>query len=64
MLEGRTAILIAHRLTTAQRADRIVVVDQGGIVEIGSHHELVQAQGVYAGMYEAWIASGGRDTSL
>jgi ATP-binding cassette subfamily B protein len=64
MLEGRTAILIAHRLTTAQRADRIVVVDQGGIVEVGSHEELVAAQGIYAGMYEAWIASGGRDASL
>ena len=64
MLEGRTAILIAHRLTTAQRADRIVVVDQGGIVEVGSHQELVAAQGIYAGMYEAWIASGGRDASL
>ena len=41
LLEGRTAILIAHRLSTAMRADRIVVVDDGRIVEIGSHDELV-----------------------
>ena len=61
MLEGRTAILIAHRLTTAQRADRIVVVDNGGVTEVGSHHELVAAGGAYAAMYRAWIESGGRD---
>ena len=41
LLEGRTAILIAHRLTTAKRADRIVVIEDGGIVESGSHDELV-----------------------
>jgi ATP-binding cassette, subfamily B, bacterial len=63
ILEGRTAILIAHRLTTAQRADRIVVVDNGGIVEVGSHEQLVAQGGAYAGMYDAWIASGGRDAS-
>ena len=63
MLEGRTAILIAHRLTTAQRADRIVVVDNGGVSEIGSHGELMAAGGSYAAMYQAWIDSGGRDAS-
>jgi ATP-binding cassette subfamily B protein len=54
LLEGRTAILIAHRLSTAMRADRIVVVDDGRIVELGPHDELVAAGGVYAQMFETW----------
>ncbi len=63
LLEGRSAILIAHRLTTAQRADRIVVIDEGGIVEMGTPEELIAAGGAYATMYEAWLASGGRDAT-
>jgi len=63
LLEGRSAILIAHRLTTAQRADRIVVVDKGGIVEVGTPRELLASGGAYASMYEAWLASGGRDAT-
>jgi len=54
LLEGRTAIIIAHRLTTARKADRIAVMDQGCIVELGSHHELIASGGLYASMYEAW----------
>ena len=55
LLEDRTAILIAHRLSTAMRADRIVVVDDGRIVEIGTHVELVAAGGRYAEMYATWV---------
>jgi ATP-binding cassette subfamily B protein len=54
LLEGRTAILIAHRLTTAMRADRIVVVDNGRIIEIGPHQDLLDRHGRYAEMFETW----------
>ena len=63
LLEGRTAIIIAHRLATAMRADRIAVVHDGRIVELGSHAELVAQGGRYASMYETWElhASGERE---
>jgi ATP-binding cassette subfamily B protein len=54
LLEGRTAILVAHRLSTARRADRVIVVDAGGIAEQGTHEELVAAGGHYAAMYATW----------
>lgn len=56
LLEGRTAVLIAHRLSTAMRADRIFVVERGRVVESGSHAELVAAAGRYAGMFATWTA--------
>ena len=56
LLEGRTAIIIAHRLATAMKADRIAVVDDGAIVEFGTHDELVATEGYYANMYATWIS--------
>jgi len=54
---GRTTIAIAHRLSTAMRADRILVMEDGMVMEDGSHDELVVLGGRYASLYETWVAT-------
>ncbi len=56
--KGRTTITIAHRLSTIADADQIIVVDQGRIVENGTHEELLALQGIYAAMWQRQIESG------
>jgi len=51
LLEGRTAIIISHRFSTVRMADRILVIDEGRLVETGTHSELIVSGGVYAQMY-------------
>jgi ATP-binding cassette subfamily B protein len=55
LLEARTAVLIAHRLSTAMKADRIIVIVDGKVAESGSHAELVASGGRYAEMYATWV---------
>lgn len=60
LMTGRTSVTIAHRLSTAEAADEVVVVDRGRIVQRGPHTELVREQGsVYAGLHASWVAQHG-----
>ncbi|MFS0884721.1 ABC transporter ATP-binding protein [Aeromicrobium sp. 179-A 4D2 NHS] len=56
LLQGRTSVTIAHRLSTAENADRVLVFDQGRLVEDGHHDDLVKADGVYARLHASWVA--------
>ncbi|MDF0643042.1 MAG: ABC transporter ATP-binding protein [Nitrospira sp.] len=51
LMTGRTTFVVAHRLTTVQRADRIVVLNKGALVETGTHHELMERKGLYQYLY-------------
>ena len=55
--QGRTTITIAHRLSTIESADRIIVLDQGSIVESGSHQELLAHNGIYSKLYQIQFAT-------
>jgi subfamily B ATP-binding cassette protein MsbA len=61
LLEGRTVFVIAHRLSTVQRADQILVLEQGRIVERGTHRELIDAKGLYHHLYELQFSDQGDD---
>ncbi|MEJ7628137.1 MAG: ABC transporter ATP-binding protein [Nocardioidaceae bacterium] len=54
VLDGRTVVAIAHRLFTAHDADRVAVVEDGKITEIGSHDELIESDGSYASLWRSW----------
>ena len=59
LMAGRTTLVIAHRLSTVERADRIVVIDHGRIVESGRHEDLLAKNGMYAKLYQLDLTQGG-----
>jgi ATP-binding cassette subfamily B protein len=64
LVKGRTTIAIAHRLSTLRKADRLVVMDRGEVVEVGPHEELMARQGAYWRLYEAQARKAEQDALL
>ncbi|HCB03396.1 MAG TPA: ABC transporter ATP-binding protein [Nocardioides sp.] len=61
LMSGRTSVTIAHRLSTAESADEVIVVDRGRVVQRGPHTELLRdPEGIYAGLHRSWVAQQGR----
>ncbi len=60
LMQGRTSVTIAHRMSTAENADEVVVVDRGRIVQRGPHAALLEQDGVYASLHASWVAQQGR----
>jgi subfamily B ATP-binding cassette protein MsbA len=61
LMQNRTTIIIAHRLSTVQNADRIAVMEDGQVVELGSHEELLQKEGLYGRLYSMQFETGIRE---
>ena len=61
LTSGRTSVTIAHRMTTAERSDLVVVVDRGRIVQLGPHEQLLEERGVYDRLWTSWIAQHSQD---
>ena len=59
LMQGRTSIVIAHRLSTVHHADRIAVIDQGQLIELGTHAELIALDGLYARLYRMQFRENG-----
>ena len=53
---GKTSIIIAHRVSTIKHADRILVLDEGRVIEQGTHQQLVDSEGTYADLYRQQLA--------
>ena len=56
LMQGRTTIMVAHRLSTIQHADKIIVMHKGELREMGTHQELLENNGIYKKLYELQLA--------